>query len=146
MRNHVRFRSTEFAPADVEPHQVNRERYGYQLATWVASKLSARGYTVDPPIPEDWGWLLGLVNEGKIVRVGCGNVDGSISQWLIWFDVLHTGMFARLFGRQSSSPNAVFGIAAAIHGALQSNTSVDEIEWFCVGARGEELDHATTPV
>src|SRR5687768_15812063 len=119
MRDHVRFRSEEFTPPDVEPWQINRERYGYALATWVAERLAERGFEVDPPIPEDWGWLLGVAHNGRIVRVGCGNVDGSVTEWLIWMDVVRTGLIARLLRRDSGSgePDAVYGIAAAIHGA-----------------------------
>lgn len=148
MRNHVRFRSTEFTPADAEPGQVNTERYGYALATWVAARLQERGFTPDPPIPDDWGWLLGVLQDGRVVRIGCGNVEGSVSEWLIFLDVVvRPGLLARLLGKaRTSAPNAAYGIIAAIHGALQSSGHAEDIEWFRVGARGEEIDHATTPI
>lgn len=147
MRDHVRFRSVEFAPPDVEPGQINAERYGYALASWVGERLEERGFEVDAPIPEDWGWLLGVKNNGQIVRVGCGNVDGSVTEWLVWMDVLRGGVLSRLLGRRGAGePNAVYGIAAAIHGALAASPNADDIEWFRVGPRGEELDHAATPI
>ncbi|HUQ82021.1 MAG TPA: hypothetical protein VM076_12805 [Gemmatimonadaceae bacterium] len=146
MRDHVRFHSVEFTPADAEPGQINIERYGYTLAMWVAGRLKERGFEVDQPIPEDWGWLLGAQNDGQIVRIGCGNVDGSVTEWLIWMDVLRPGVLSRLFGRRGAEPNAVYGVAAAIHGALAASPNAGEIEWFRVGPRGEELDHAQTPI
>ena len=149
MRTHVRFHSVEFTPPNTEPGQINTERYGYALAAWVAARLQERGFEADLPVPEDWGWLLGVANDGQVVRVGCGNVDGSVSEWLIWLDAVRPGLIARLLGKGGSSsraPNALFGIAAAIHSALTANTSANEIEWFNVGPRGEELDHADTPV
>ena len=147
MRDHVRFRSTEFTPPDTEPGQINAERYGYALATWVAARLQERGFAADPPIPEDWGWLLGVAQDGRIVRIGCGNVEGSVSEWLIWLDVVRPGFLARLTGRtREAAPNAAYGIIAAIHGALQASPNADEIEWFRVGPRGDELDHASTPI
>lgn len=146
MRDHVRFRSSEFTPADVEPGQVNRERYGYTLAAWVAARLTERGFSPDPPEPDDWGWLLGVVQDGREVRIGCGNVDGSTSEWLIFVDVARPGLLARLTRLGAGSPNAAYGIVAAIHGALQANPRADEIEWFRVGPRGQELDHAATPI
>ena len=99
MRNHVRFRSTEFTPADAEPGQVNTERYGYALAAWVAARLQERGFEPDPPIPDDWGWLLGVIQDGRVVRIGCGNVDGSVSEWLIFLHIIRPGLLARLTGR-----------------------------------------------
>jgi hypothetical protein len=145
MRDHVRFHSTEFTPPDTEPGQVNTERYGYTLATWVAARLGERGFTTDLPVPEDWGWLLGIVQDGQAIRVACGNVEGSVSEWLIALDVARPGLFARLAGR-GGSPNASYGIIAAIHSALVSSGHAEDIEWFRVGPRGEELDHAATPI
>ena len=148
MRDHVRFHSVEFTPPDAEPGQINPERYGYALAAWVAARLTERGFEVSQPMPEDWGWLFGVANNGRTVRVGCGNVDGSVTEWMIFLEVSAGGFLSRLLGRGSSTgaPNAAYGIAAAIHGALRANPDAEEIEWFRVGARGEELDHAETPI
>ena len=148
MRTHVRFQSAQFTPATVEPGQINTERYGYALATWVSARLRERGFSADGPTPEDWGWLLGVVNDGQAVRIGCGNVDGSVSEWLIWLDAARPGLMARLMGRAggSGTPNALFGIAAALHGALTASANAQGIEWFNVTARGQEIDHAATPV
>src|SRR5689334_13156837 len=122
MRDHVRFRSTEFTPPDVEPGQVNTERFGYLLATWVASRLKERGFEADHPIPDDWGWMLGVMQDGRVVRIGCGNVDGSVTDWVIFLDVVRPGVLARLLGRaRSTAPNAAYGVIAAIHSALQSS-------------------------
>lgn len=147
MRDHVRFHSTAFTPATVDPGQVNTERYGYALATWVATRLKERGFAADSPVPEDWGWLLGVAQHGRVIRIGCGNVEGSVSEWVIWLDVVRPGRLARLLRRsRDGTPNAAYGIIAAIHGALQTSGHAGEIEWFRVGVRGEELDHAATPI
>ena len=146
MRDHVRFHSAEFSPPDVEPGQINTERYGYALATWVAARLNERGFEVGTPIPEDWGWLFGVSNDGQTVHIGCGNVDGSVTEWLIWMQAEVPGILSRLFKRANPAPNALYGIVAAVHGALNANGRVGDIEWFRVGSRGEELDHAATPV
>jgi flavin-binding protein dodecin len=147
MRDHVRFHSIEFTPPDTEPGQVNTERYGYALATWVAARLQERGFTADGPVPEDWGWLLAVAQDGSVVRIGCGNVEGSVSEWLVFLDVARPGLLARLMGRAKNSvPNAAYGVIAAIHGALQASQRVEDIEWFRVGPRGQELDHASTPI
>ena len=146
MRDHVRFRSAAFTPADVEPGQINRERYGYALASWVAARLTERGFAPDAPAPDDWGWLLGVVQDGRVVRIGCGNVEGSVSEWLIFVDADRPGLLARLTGRGAVMPNAVYGIVAAIHGALQASGHAEEIEWFRVDSRGQELDHGATPI
>lgn len=146
MRDHVRFQSGEFSPASAEPGQINTNRYGYLLATWLAARLKERGFDVSAPAPEDWGWLLGITSDGQSVIVGCGNVEGSSDEWLIWTQVDTPGVLARLFRRGSAPPNALYGLVAAIHGALSANGSVRDVEWFRVASRGEELDHASTPI
>ncbi len=146
MRNHVRFRSVEFSPADIEPGQVSAERYGYVLATWVAARLSERGVLVDAPVPEDWGWLLDASHAGQTVQLGCGNLDGSVTEWLIWIEGVQPGLFARLLGRGiPAAPNAERTLVEMVDWALRSRGGVDGIEWFRLGPRGEELDHAPTP-
>lgn len=147
MRDHVRFHSTAFTPADAEPGRVNTERYGYALATWVAARLRERGFDAATPVPDDWGWLLGVEQDGRVVRIGCGNVDGSVSEWVIWLDVVRPGILAKVLGRSRNvTPNAAYGIIAAIHGALETSGHAEDIEWFRVGATGEEMDHAATPI
>jgi hypothetical protein len=149
MRDHVRFQSDQFAPPDREPWQIAGERFGYALATWVSACLGERGFVVDIPVPEDWGWELGVKQDGRAVRIGCQNIEGSVSRWLIWLDVTENGgPIRRLLRRAGSSiaPNAAYGIAAAIHTALHANPHTSEIEWFRVADSGEELDHAATPI
>lgn len=144
MRNHVRFRSVAFSPPDHEPGQINSERYGYALARWLSARLSERGVQVEVPVAEDWGWFIDAAHDGKLVRLGCGNVEGSITDWLIWIEGERPGLLARMFGR--GSPGAPIAITAMVDRALRSASSVDEIEWFRLGPAGEELDHASTPV
>ena len=67
MRDHVRFQSIEFSPRDAEPGQLNTNRYGYLLATWLAARLKERGFDTGVPTPEDWGWLLGITSDGQYV-------------------------------------------------------------------------------
>ena len=65
------------------------------------------------------------------------------SEWL-----RHTSALSRR-GRPLSRGLAtlvIYGIIAAIHGALQASGHAEEIEWFRVGVRGEEVDHAATPI
>ena len=144
MRNHVRFRSAEFSPPDPEPGKINSERYGYALASWLSARLSERGVTVEVPVAEDWGWFIDATHDGRLARLGCGNVEGSTTEWLIWIEGERPGLLTRLFGRGDTG--APIAITAMVDRALRSSRSVDEIEWFRVGPGGQEHDHAGTPV
>ena len=123
---------------------MNSERYGYALASWLSARLSERGVQVEVPVAEDWGWFIDATHDGRLARLGCGNVEGSITEWLIWIEGERPGLLARLFGRAPIL--APIAITAMVDRALRSSPSVDEIEWFRVGPSGQELDHASTPV
>jgi hypothetical protein len=144
MRNHVRFRSAEFSPRDREPGRVDSERYGYALASWLSARLSERGVKVEVPVAEDWGWFIDADHDGRLARLGCGNVHGSITEWLIWIEGERPGLVSRLFGRNGAG--APISITAMVDRALRSAPSVDAIEWYRLGPAGEELDHAGTPI
>jgi hypothetical protein len=144
MRNHVRFRSAEFSPPDREPWQVNSERFGYALVSWLSARLEERGVKVEVPVAEDWGWFIDAAHDGGLARLGCGNVEGSVTEWLIWIQGEQPGPLARLLGRRRAG--TPIAITAMVDRALRSSPSVDGIEWFRLGPSGEELDHASTPV
>ena len=149
MRNRVRFRSEQFTPSDREPWQVSGERFGYALATWVVACLGERGFAIEGPVPEHWGWLLEASRDGQMVRVGCENVEGSLTHWVISLEAPQRGgAIRRLFRRDdaASAPNVTYGIAAVIHGALRTNPHASEIEWFRLGPGDEEIDCADTPI
>ncbi len=144
MRNHVRFRSAEFSPPDPEPWQVTSERYGYALVSWLSARLTERGVKVEVPVAEDWGWFVDAAHDGQLARLGCGNVHGSVTEWLIWIEGEQPGVLARLLGRDG--PGVPIAITAIVDRALRSSASVEAIEWFRIGPSGEELDHGETPV
>jgi hypothetical protein len=144
MRNHVRFRSADFAPPDPEPWQITSERYGYALASWLSARLTERGASVEVPVAEQWGWFIDAAHDGRLARLGCGNIRGSITEWQIWIRGEEPGLLARILGRSGLS--APIAITAMVDRALRSSPTIDAIEWFRLGPRGEEIDHAATPV
>jgi hypothetical protein len=147
LRDHVRFRSDMFAPRRAERDEVNPGRYGRELAEWLAARLGERGVAAGQPAPEDWGWLLEVVQDGESFGVACGNVGESRSEWLLWVDPARAGPIARLLrpGAAAGGERAREALILAIDDALGSSPGVRDIEWFRVGPREEELDHAPSP-
>jgi hypothetical protein len=99
---------------------------------------------VEVPVPEDWGWFIDATHDGRLARLGCGNIEGSITEWLIWIEGERPGLLARLLGRANAG--APIAITAMVDRALRSSPSVEEIEWFRIAPGGQEVDHASTPV
>ncbi|HEY4313853.1 MAG TPA: hypothetical protein VGN12_30725 [Pirellulales bacterium] len=59
---HVVFVTDRFNCSQPMSHYINACCYGDDLAAWLAQKLLPRGYDVDEPGQEDWGWYLQVAN------------------------------------------------------------------------------------
>jgi hypothetical protein len=73
MLTHVEFRSDRFPPDPDEEKLINPELWGRRLAHFMRDGLRAKGYVIEDPIAEDWGWLLLIRNEKCRLSIGCGH-------------------------------------------------------------------------
>ena len=128
----------------MEVWPVNAERYGYALVSWLSARLTERGVQVEVPVAEEWGWFVDATHDGRLARLGCGNVEGSVTEWLIWIEGEQPGLIGRLLGRDG--PGVPIAITSIVDRALRSSPSVAEIEWFRMAPGGEEIDHGATPL
>ncbi|MBN8282943.1 hypothetical protein [Zoogloea sp.] len=94
----VTFTSDFFKPIAGEEEQTNPGRYGKALAQWLAAQLKARGVSVEGVIPEDFGWVVMISRKPFMLWLGCGNTDGSTTEWNI-FPVAEVSTIQRLFKR-----------------------------------------------
>lgn len=92
----VTFTSDFFKPIAGEEEQTNPGRYGKALAQWLAAQLKARGVSVEGVIPEDFGWVVMVSRKPFMLWLGCGNTDGSTTEWNI-FPVAEVSTIQRLF-------------------------------------------------
>ena len=98
----VTFTSDFFKPASGEDEEISPGRYGKELAQWLATKLEERGVPVDEVIPEDFGWAVMIARKPFMLWLGCGNTDGSTTQWTV-FPVAEPSLFHRIFRRADSA-------------------------------------------
>lgn len=54
----VLFKTRRFNLSVVKEHFINRCCFGEDLASWLGTKLVAKGIKVSAPGQEDWGWYL----------------------------------------------------------------------------------------
>lgn len=132
------FRSSMFALEPGEDRETNPGVFGRRLAHWMADCLRARGYRVDPPRPEDWGWYVRCAREGgPALLVGCGNVMDAEDEGeapgrsarsvedVVWhcFAALHRPVLAHLFHRAKAA-QALHDLDAAVREALTSEPAI----------------------
>lgn len=73
--------TTYFGVESEEDHRTSPGRFGKAFSHWVADRLRERGETVGQVIPEDFGWVVQLQNQPVRFWIGCGNREGSASEW-----------------------------------------------------------------
>jgi hypothetical protein len=77
----VMFNTSRFNLSDVKEHFTNPCCFGEDVAAWIKGSLEAKGWTLDEPGQEDWGWYV----EGKsgdqsyVLNIG-GNASEDSSQ------------------------------------------------------------------
>ena len=99
----VTFTSDFLAPIAGEEDETNPGRYGKALAQWLAAQLKERGVSVEGIIPEDFGWVVMLSRKPFMLWLGCGNTDGSTTEWTV-FPVAELSLLQRLFKRVDPAP------------------------------------------
>ncbi|MCL2309373.1 MAG: hypothetical protein FWC42_03730 [Proteobacteria bacterium] len=99
----VTFTTSFFQPIPGEEEETNPGCYGKALAQWLAERLIERGVSIEGVIPEDFGWVVMVSREPFMLWLGCGNTDGSTTEWTV-FPVAETSILQRLFKRVNPAP------------------------------------------
>jgi hypothetical protein len=82
-----------------EDEKTSPGRFGKSFSNWVADRLRERGEAVGEVLPEDFGWVVTLVNQPVRFWIGCGNREGSATEWGAYV-VAEPGFLQRLLKRQ----------------------------------------------
>jgi len=125
----VTFTTDFFKPIAGEEDETNPGRYGKALALWLAEQLKERGVSVEGVILEDFGWVVMVLRKPFLLWLGCGNIDGSSTEWPVFF-VAEMLALQRIFKRTDPAPEieklkahlpalvpSISGVNAAQHGA-----------------------------
>ncbi|WP_287372537.1 hypothetical protein [Oceanithermus sp.] len=119
------FASDAFAPAPDEAELVNPGLGGHGLAEFLARGLAGLGAKVNRPVPEDWGWRLELVFEGRRFWMGCGAVSGEPGRFVVFLKARRGlgGLLAAAVWRESFER-----LEGAVWDLLRESPEVRELE------------------
>lgn len=130
MRTIATFRSSAFNTSEPQPHFMNPQCFGDDLARWLIARLRAAGATTDEqPGQEDFGWYFNYaVAEGPhtcVVGLRPGN-RGDEPDWVLWTE-RRRALLGSLAGGRSRGvdPSAV----ALIHRALSTAPEITRLRW-----------------
>jgi hypothetical protein len=102
------FWSDRFNLSEPQDYFINDCCYGDDVARWLAEQLRSRGWTVDEPDQEDWGWYLDARDGQTTYFVGVGGIadDESPSpnqgEWRLMVEK-HRSLWDRLTARTIST-------------------------------------------
>lgn len=138
MRNTIRFRSPLFNISVPRDYFINPCCYGDDLAAWLAEGLRAKGYQVEGPDQEDWGWYVEVGGHvPQCLNVAFVEGDGV---WQVLLEPRSTLM--NIFRkRPADDPKLANDLDDIVRGAREN--VVDE--WLHVDKRGIETDRALHP-
>jgi hypothetical protein len=103
MKAKVTFESDFFKPVAGEEEKTNPGLFGQALAEWLEVQLRNRGVEVEGVIPEDFGWVVMISRKPFMLWLGCGNTEGSTTEWSI-FPAVEPSLVQRLFKRHATEP------------------------------------------
>jgi hypothetical protein len=130
MKTLATFRSSAFNTSEPQPHFINPNCFGDDLARWLIGHLRALAVEVDNvPRQEDFGWFFEFeVPEGKHCCIlGVRPVDDpGESNWVAWIE-RSRGFLGSIVGlrKRGIAPAAV----SALHAVLSSHSEISNVLW-----------------
>lgn len=82
----VEFKSSSFPARDCEEEEINPGRSGMALAEFISGEVSKHGFNADVVGYEDWGVQVDVENKDFPLWIGCGNVDNSENEFIIFIE------------------------------------------------------------
>jgi hypothetical protein len=129
MKTHVEFRSDRFPPYEGEDDAVNPGRYGKRVAEFLVRQLAPKGFEPLAPIPEDWGWVIPIKNDGFRLWIGCAN-DEHADGFLCFIEPHKPAIRKSPFLRTTDTSKRVGALQQALDEILVAEPSVREKRWW----------------
>ena len=143
-RRHVTFRSRRFENRTPQPHFINPNCFGEDLAGWLREGMDA-AFTPGDVIQEDYGWGLWANAGGEPYWIYVGVMDESVgeevAEWMVGvaYDP-GLSLVKRLFGKPN--PSQLLAICRGIDARLRNTPeSIERIEWWHEPHQGTPTAH-----
>ena len=138
MLTHVEFRSDRFPPLENEESLINPGLWGRRLADFLREGLRSEGFDTTDPVPEDWGYVVPVLNRTFRLWIGCGRYQQYPDGFLCFIEP-HKPFVRKLFGRIDARER-VIALQQAMDRILSEGAGVREKRWwtheeFCNQAR-----------
>ncbi len=128
MKVEAEFTSDLFPAEPGEEELINPGRFGKKLAQFLAEGFRVRGFQVDEPGAEDWGWYIGLGGLKAPFMIGAGNMDDETNVFRVFIDPSTPTI--KKFPFQKIDVGADLSqVSAALAEILESESGIRGIIW-----------------
>src|SRR5690349_13462230 len=128
MKTFVEFRSDRFAPLDEEEQLINPDLWGKRLADFLRQGLREQGFETKEPIPEDWGWVVPVVNRSFRLWIGCGRYQ-QYENGFVCFIEPHKALVWR-FLKRLDTRERINALREAMDRVLVEENGVSSKRWW----------------
>lgn len=128
MQTYVEFRSDRFPPCEGEEQQMNPGLWGKRLADFIRDNPRAEGFETGEPVPEDWGWVVPIVNEAFRLWIGCGRYQEYPDGFLCFIEP-HTP-FVRRFLKKIDTRERIASLQRAMDNILTNADGIRAKRWW----------------
>jgi len=126
----VEFKSSAFPAREDEEEEINPGRFGMALAEFLAKEVSKKGFKADVGGYEDWGVQVYVENEEFPVWIGCGNVDNSENEFIVFVEPNKPEIKKGFFKKKIINCRPIIEkLTHSIDEILNAHDAVSEINW-----------------
>lgn len=121
MAHVITFLTKRFDPAKETPNAINPIA-GESVLSWLRQELKTKGFELNKPEAEDWGWYSGVEHGGATYLIGASGEpeDGNLEvSWTIQIDKSRS-LKDKLFGRNKLTSDD--GVSNAIESLIRSQS------------------------
>lgn len=128
MKVDAEFTSDLFPAEPGEEELINPGRFGKRLAQFLADGFRARGFQIDEPGTEDWGWYIGIGGLKVPFMIGAGNLDDETNVFRVFIDP--STPIVKKFPLQKIDISADLDrVSAALAEILESEPGIYDLTW-----------------
>lgn len=128
METYVEFRSDKFPPLEGEEELINPDLWGKRLADFLRDGLRAHGFETEEPIPEDWGWVVPVLNKPFRLWIGCGRYQAYEDGFLCFIQP-HQPVVRKFF-KKIATRERIVALKRAIDEVLTEQNGIRSKRWW----------------
>ena len=123
---HLIFKSDAFTPIPGEDEETNPGIFGKALVEWLAQTLTARGYTIDRTLPEDFGRLIQVKEPSCRLYVAASSTDETATEWRV-FSFAEAGLLVRLKSKGAERAEKVHALFEELRAILSLESRIQDL-------------------